>query len=230
MINTHTKENKRKEEREMKEKKENRKMKLRVKQKVGDLIVFIVAFFGLVVVNPAFSGKSQDKLQDDIAESRKIVKEFMKTLMSELKTAISKGGYENAIDICSKKAMKITEELSRKYGVYLKRTTEKYRNPKNKPDEYELSILRKLKKMHREGKLPSEYHEKIEKEGKTLLVYVKPLVVKPFCLGCHGKNIAEGVRNKLKKIYPTDKATGYSPGDFRGIIILKKEISPDEEK
>ena len=188
--------------------------------KTGFMLVFIISAFLLYGRNTA----SSEKLQDEVAESKKIVGEFMKTLLSELKTAISKGGYENAIDICSQKAMKITEDLSKKYGVYLKRTTEKYRNLKNKPDEYELSILRKLEKLHREGKLPSEYYEKLTENGKSLLVYVKPLIVKPFCLGCHGKNISEGVKKKLREIYPNDKATGYSSGDFRGIIILKKEI------
>ncbi len=198
-------------------------MKIKI-AKTGFILVFIASALLLGGRNSA----SYEKLQDEVAESRKIVGEFMKTLLSELKTAISKGGYENAIDICSKKAMKITEELSEKYGIYLKRTTEKYRNPNNKPDEYELSILKKLEKLHHEGKLPSEYYEKMTENGKSFLVYVKPLVVKPFCLGCHGKNISEGVKNKLREIYPADKATGYNSGDFRGIIILKKEIKKDK--
>jgi hypothetical protein len=149
----------------------------------------------------------------------------MKTLLGELQNAISEGGYENTIEVCSKKAMSITKEISDKNGVYIKRTTLKYRNPLNKPDDYEVSILQKLEKLHSDGKLPQDFYEKTKFGDKTFLVYVRPIIVQPLCLVCHGENIPDNVRKKIDEIYKEDKATGYKVGDFRGIVILKKEVS-----
>lgn len=44
--------------------------------------------------------------------------------------------------------------------------------------------------------------------------------MQPFCVQCHGASdeLAEGVADVLSEHYPEDEATGYSAGDFRGLI------------
>ncbi|MCB9539757.1 MAG: DUF3365 domain-containing protein, partial [Myxococcales bacterium] len=54
--------------------------------------------------------------------------------------------------------------------------------------------------------------------------YIEPLYVLPLCTQCHGQDLTEGVKSKLATLYPTDQATGYAPGDFRGVVWA--ELAP----
>jgi hypothetical protein len=48
--------------------------------------------------------------------------------------------------------------------------------------------------------------------------YVEPIFVQPLCVTCHGANLAPDLRAKIEELYPSDQATGYAPGDLRGIF------------
>ncbi len=144
-------------------------------------------------------------------------KELLKTLKTELVKALSKSPYE-AIDVCHKKALILTHEVEKKldHGIKIKRTSFKYRNPKNKPDKYEQQALKYFEEMFKKGKNPSYYIQKVENGYR----YYKPLKVKAVCLTCHGdpKLMDKRLYEKIKKYYPNDKAVGYKEGDFRGVI------------
>ena len=145
-------------------------------------------------------------------------KMLLKELKKELKKALKTKGPVGAIDVCSKKALEITEEVAEEIGdIKIKRTSFKYRNPKNKPDRYEAEALRFFEKTLKEtGKLPPYYIQKVDGEYR----YYKPLKIQSVCLTCHGdpKSMDPKVVKKLKELYPNDKAIGYKLGDFRGVI------------
>ena len=48
--------------------------------------------------------------------------------------------------------------------------------------------------------------------------YVEPLFVQPLCVTCHGSALAPDLEKKLAELYPSDQATGYAAGDFRGVF------------
>ena len=156
----------------------------------------------------------------------KVIKDFgedaaqmlLQNLKAELKKALKTKGAVGAIEVCSKKAMEITQEVAEDFGdIEIKRTTFKYRNPKNKPDQYEAEALKFFEKTYKEtGKLPPYYIQKLKGEYR----YYKPLKIQGVCLTCHGdpKSMDPKVVKKLKELYPNDKATGYKLGDFRGVI------------
>lgn len=48
--------------------------------------------------------------------------------------------------------------------------------------------------------------------------YVEPIFMQPLCVTCHGAELAPDLQVKLKELYPDDHATGYAPGDFRGVF------------
>jgi len=77
-------------------------------------------------------------------------KKLLKTLKGELIEALKRGPLY-AIDVCSKKALQLTEKVEKEIGkgIDIKRTSLRYRNPKNAPDLYEREAL--------------EYFEKFEK-------------------------------------------------------------------
>lgn len=157
-------------------------------------------------------------------ENNKIVKigqetslKLMKALKFHLIKAMSESPYE-AIDVCHKKALKITKQIEKEinHGIKIKRTSIKYRNPLNKPNKEELEALEYFEKSFKEGKNPKYYIQKV-KDGYN---FYKPLKIKAICLTCHGnpKNMDKKLYEKIKKYYPEDKAINYKLGDFRGVI------------
>ncbi|NPA16988.1 Tll0287-like domain-containing protein [Persephonella sp.] len=171
-------------------------------------------------------GKTQYANVDMPPKRVKVIKDFgedaskmlLKELKKELKTALKTKGPVGAIEVCSRKAQAITQEVAEEIGdIQIKRTSFKYRNPNNKPDEYEAQALKFFEEtLKKTGKLPPYYIQKVDGEYR----YYKPLKVQPVCLTCHGdpKHMDPKVVEKLKELYPEDKATGYKVGDFRGVI------------
>ncbi|WP_457640288.1 Tll0287-like domain-containing protein [Persephonella sp.] len=171
-------------------------------------------------------GKSQYTNVDMSPKKIKVIRDFgedasqmlLSELKSELKKALKTKGPVDAIEVCSKKALTITQEVAEEIGdIQIKRTSFKYRNPNNKPDQYEAQALKFFEEtLKKTGKLPPYYIQKVDGEYR----YYKPLKIQPVCLTCHGdpKHMDEKVVQKLKELYPQDKATGYKIGDFRGVI------------
>jgi hypothetical protein len=154
-----------------------------------------------------------------------ISKDLMTSLQTELQQAMQSGGIEEAIDVCNLKAIPLTDIVAKSTDmeVDIKRTTLKYRNELNAPDEYEEMALNHFQSEFENNNLPAYYIQKIENEGHTEFYYYKPLMINALCLKCHGTD--EFVKSEtlalIQKHYPEDKAMGYQEGDFRGLIRIK---------
>ena len=145
--------------------------------------------------------------------------EAQQLLGSQLKQKIAEGGAENALEFCNINAIPLTDSISKKYSVTIKRVSDKYRNPDNAANAAELAVITTYKAMLAEGKMP-----------KGLLKdnhYYAPIVTNAMCLQCHGtpgKELAEKTHQKIKSLYPDDKATGYGVDELRGIFSI--EVNP----
>jgi hypothetical protein len=60
--------------------------------------------------------------------------------------------------------------------------------------------------------------------GRIVQRYMRALPVLPLCTQCHGatSQLAPGVAERLKALYPADKAVGYGVGQIRGAITLQR--------
>ncbi|MGW8265190.1 MAG: Tll0287-like domain-containing protein [Longimicrobiales bacterium] len=146
--------------------------------------------------------------------------ELLRTLVNRLTAAIEEGGAAHAVDFCALDAIPITRlvEAGLEGDLALKRTTFRYRNESNAPDEAEELALRYFEEqLLTEGEAPSHYVQRVSEEE---LRYYKPLFVSEFCLQCHGDpgSMDPQVRAKLEANYPGDLATGYEAGDLRGLV------------
>ncbi len=161
----------------------------------------------------------------DLQTANKVAKELLKTLGGNLKKHLKTKGPIDALEFCSTNAYTLTQQVSDKFGkqIDVKRISLQPRNPANTPNKEEAEILRSMEKKLQSGAKPKPVV--ISKKDETI-VY-KPLVIqKKACLICHGdieKN--PKLAQKIKDIYPSDKATGYKMGDLRGAIVvtIKKE-------
>ena len=152
-----------------------------------------------------------------------IAQELMKTLIGALGKAVEEGGAENAIGICNSDALVLTASMVAESDAItaVKRASARYRNPRNAPDSLEQVALDFFESaLQQSGQLPPAFTQKIVRNGETHYRYYKPLAVAAVCTTCHGEpqQIAEGIKMKLATLYPEDRALGYKPGDFRGVI------------
>jgi len=122
---------------------------------------------------------------------------------------------------------RVAKKLTKTAGFYIKQTSLRYRNPANKPDPYEVKILKKL-----ETKKVKEYWEISSYKGEKAIRYAKPLYIKKVCLKCHGipyKEVPEHLYKKLVKDYG-NVAFNFKEGDLRGMVSVAIPLKYSEEE
>jgi hypothetical protein len=138
-------------------------------------------------------------------------------LIGRVTAAMQEGGAASAIDFCSEEALPLTASVAEDLGVEVKRTSTRIRNPSNAPDSFEQAALEYFEAEIAAGNdLPAYYVQRLDGERR----YYRPIAVAPFCTACHGlrEELDPAVRDVLDARYPDDRATGYEPGDFRGVV------------
>ncbi len=160
-----------------------------------------------------------------LGEARKVATTLPPKLLASLQEEISKSGPEGAISVCKDMAPKMVGEISRQTGWKIKRVSLKARNDARAiPDAWEKAALEDFDKRAAAGEPPAQLEkgEKIDNEYR----YVKALPVQPLCLSCHGPadQLTPAVKSTLSQHYPNDRATGYSVGQIRGAISVRKPL------
>ncbi len=153
--------------------------------------------------------------------------ELLRTLVGRLTAALNEGGPSQAFELCSDEAIPLTRtvEAGLEGTLSLKRTSFRYRNPANAPDEAEEAVLVFFERaLQDEGEAPSSFVQRVS-QGE--MRYYKPLFVGELCLGCHGdpESMDPQVRRILSERYPEDLATGYEVGAFRGLVRVSVPVT-----
>lgn len=180
----------------------------------------------IVLVTAVAGGVLAGQGDENVKQSRAAVKEFFGQLKGELQSAMKAGGPVNAIEVCSKRAPEIARDVSQQNNLQIARTSLKTRNPGNKPDQWEESVLREFEQRKAAGEPPNnmEKHAIVTHEGKQVFRYMKAIPTGELCLKCHGTQIDPAVSAKLEKLYPEDRATGFQKGDIRGAFTIIKDL------
>lgn len=176
-------------------------------------------------VNPA-TADDLAKFQDN---SRKEVKELMVQLGGKVQSEMMAGGPVATINVCKIIAPAITSDISRKTGQRVTRVSLKVRNPLlGSPDAWEQNVLMNFEKRLAEKESPAnmEFAEVVTEPQGKYLRYMKAIPTQEVCLKCHGAPdaIAPPVKELLNAEYPHDKATGYTLGQIRGAVSIKKPL------
>ena len=181
--------------------------------------------FRLAIVLAVFGCSTSDFRTIDPEQRTAVMEEGGRTadalisnLVSHLSAAMAEDGPAAAVEFCSTNALPLTAQVASARGVEVKRTSLRYRNPANAPDEHETEALRHFEKVLEEtGELPDAW---VQRVGLEEFRYYRPLVVGAPCLKCHGAadEIDPDVVEILAERYPDDMATGYAAGDFRGLV------------
>ena len=190
------------------------------------LIGFV--FLTMAFRPPIGSLHGQETLKDPRAENalqeaRQVAKDLAEKIRGLLVQELQKSGPAGAIRVCSEVAQEISLRFGAAPGHSVRRVSLKYRNPKDIPDAYERQRLEQFHLLNQEMKLEEEYAEIVKEQGREYLRYMRPLVILPMCLTCHGpkEKISMEVRSVLSEKYPDDRAIDYHAGDVRGAISVK---------
>lgn len=174
--------------------------------------LFLVAL--MISCNKSLTPKEEEAY---LVKGKEISTESFKALSGKLKEQLQKGGVVHAVPFCNSEALPITKELSEKYNVSIKRTSNKIRNKKNNSTTRELEVVEKFITLKENNK---ELAPIVEVGKNDKVHFYAPIIMKSNCLVCHGTVGQElSVKNDsiIKLLYPNDKATNYKEGDVRGI-------------
>lgn len=140
-------------------------------------------------------------------------------LGKNLKEKINAAGTLAAVEFCNLKALHFTDSMSTVYNAEIKRVTDQPRNKNNRANATELTILNEFKNQLANGEIITP--QTIEEEAVVYGYY--PIETNEMCLKCHGpvETIEKETWQRLKALYPTDEATGYSTNQLRGMWVVK---------
>jgi hypothetical protein len=161
-----------------------------------------------------------------VGEARQVAGSVPPKLLATLSDEIARSGADGAIGVCRDKAPQLAKAASEESGWAVRRVSLKHRNPRAVPDAWERAALEEFDRRAAAGESPAslEKAEAVTEDGKPSYRYMKALPVQPLCLSCHGEPqaIPPAVHEKLKALYPDDRAVGYRPGTIRGAMSLRK--------
>lgn len=188
--------------------------------------------FTLVAASCCASAADAIAVADDagalIAETRKTAATIPPKLLKMVQEEIEKGSHDGAIAACNDKAPKMAAAASQNTGWAIRRVSLKNRNPKAVPDAWERAVLEDFDRRRAAGENPVtlETAEIVAEGPKRTLRYMKALPIQGLCLNCHGAEdkMNPAVKARLAELYPQDKATGYSEGQIRGALTIKRPL------
>ncbi len=181
---------------------------------------------GLICVVPA---RANDIAQN-VDESRTLVQDFSQSLKRELQRGMKAGGPVYAIGVCNVNAPSITAALGAESGWDVGRTSLRVRNPGNRPDDWERHVLETFEErlMSGEEATEIEYFEVVQQDGDSVFRYMKAIPTAELCESCHGSALDNAVKERLRELYPMDRARGYRAGDIRGAFTFAKSLSTED--
>lgn len=154
-------------------------------------------------------------------QAKEITQQFVGTLLPTLQSAMADGGPVQAIEVCSVRAPEIAAELSQASGWSVRRVSLRPRNESlAQPDSWEREMLNAFDQRQLNGETGAMINASVVTADEYRFMQAQPAM--PLCLTCHGQNISQEVRSTLIEHYPNDMATGYTAGQIRGAISLRK--------
>ena len=164
-----------------------------------------------------------------LTQSREAATSLLQQLGAQLRSTLAESGPEGAVAVCKTIAPELAGRLSREKGWKVSRVSLKTRNPLlGTPDAWEQKVLEGFDRKVAAGEKAEtlEFGEVVNEPAARYYRYMKAIPVQPLCLTCHGirDQISPSILERLGADYPHDRATGYSPGQVRGAVTVKRPL------
>lgn len=165
-----------------------------------------------------------------LTDTRKTALPVLPKVVKAMQTAVKEQGPVGAIGVCKEKAPQLLQEIRQQTGWEIRRVSLKTRNAATgTPDVWEARQLAEFNIRVANGAKPEtlEVGEIVTGvDGKRSYRYMKALPVAEVCQTCHGaaESLSGDLKAALAKDYPQDRATGYTTGEVRGALTVKRPL------
>lgn len=165
-----------------------------------------------------------------LAETRKTALPVLPKVVGAMQSAVQEQGPVAAIAVCKIKAPQLLQEMRQQTGWEIRRVSLKTRNATTgTPDVWEARQLAEFNIRVANGARPEtlEVGEIVSAaDGKRSYRYMKALPAAEVCQTCHGAAAAlsADLQAALARDYPHDQATGYTTGQIRGALTVKRAL------
>ena len=186
------------------------------------LVVGVTAYLSAATAN----AQAQAQL---LSESRETATSLLQQLSTRLRATLAENGPEGSVSVCKTLAPELAGKLSRETGWRVARVSLRTRNPLlGTPDAWEQRILEEFDRRAAAGDKPEtlEFGEVVNEPAGRYFRYLKAIPVSALCVTCHGPRdqLSPFIQEQLRSDYPHDKAVGYSPGQIRGAVTIKRPL------
>lgn len=187
----------------------------------------LAAASALLVATVAAGEPDTATLQQARARADQAISEMQRQLKLELQTALQQGGGVAAIRVCRERAPAIATQLNQSLGVTIRRTSERWRNPANAPDTFESGVLKQFAAAAAAAPDINQlrFEEVLNGSGAPRLHVMQAIALQGPCVMCHGTELSDEIRDSLRLLYPSDHATGFSPGELRGAFSVSVPLA-----
>jgi len=152
-------------------------------------------------------------LKGSIVNARNISRLIIET-RDYLSRHVTNEPENNAALIPQVAASRIAQQITSGSNYYVRQVSLRYRNPGNRPDDFELAQLNAFK-----DKKPGETWQIATKAGKKSLRYLLPMIADQSCLTCHGSY--ESAPRFIQARFPKGHFSyGYHVGDLIGAVSV----------
>ncbi len=193
--------------------------------KLYGIIVFVVAIVILSISVTNFQ-KQSTMLREEVFDKCEMIALELKHTREYLAETMAITNMEHNETTRMLMPAMAGNEIGKKFynatGYQLRQISSKYRNPKNKPDEFEAKALGEFEK----NSNLTEYKGVDKLNDQKVLRYLIPLHIEEACLKCHSAK--ETIPEIIQEDYPEDRATDYTFGDLRGAISVAVPIDRAE--
>lgn len=163
------------------------------------------------------------------SETRQKALPVLPKVAGMMKETVVAEGTVAAIPVCKEKAPQLLRALSAETGWDVRRVSLKTRNPqRGTPDVWEARQLAdfNIRAANGEKVETLETGEIVSEHGKPVYRYIRAIPAGDVCLACHGAadTLDAPLREQLARHYPDDRATGYTKGQIRGALTVKRPL------
>lgn len=190
-----------------------------------------IAILGLAALAVTAFAQSQDGAEGKrlAEETRKVATDLVAQIRGALTKEMEYSGPMRSVIVCKYTVPELTSHLSRKTGWRITRVSLRPRNPAlGAADAWEQRVLLDFEKRVERGEKAEglEFGEIVSEPAGRYFRYMKALPMGPACAACHGTEdrITPSVKALLESEYPHDQATGFTPGQVRGAVTVKRPL------
>jgi len=142
------------------------------------------------------------------------IRAFGRQLRERLMAEMKAGGPSQAIGVCRDEAQPITRQIAQAHRLKLGRTSLKLRNTGNAAPGWLEPYLKEV------WGRPADQVDVRVFDLETAVGVARPIPMGSACVKCHGsaENIDPQVKAVLAEAFPGDQATGFEPGQLRGLF------------